>query len=230
MTTGFVPPSGPTVLPGGQVVQPSAGVLPSRAVQGATVEREDGQSGPQSAIEVPDAVIRVRNTAPVPFRQRFLREWYTIQPGNEAILPWDVFVAFFGDPALKNHGPNRKDREEAYKRIRFKYGSLEDNELWEQNRPRVECYRMNGEKIVPLCDDPEGTNVHQSAMTVAGMDALQSQIAYLQQQVAAMNAAGQVTAPDHQIGPPIQPAPPVDPDQEAVEDAPKGRRPSTRRA
>jgi len=190
-------------------------------VQGATVEREDGQSGPQTAIEVPDAVIRVRNTAPVPFRQRFLREWYTIQPGTDAILPWDVFVAFFGDPSLQNHGPNRKDREESYKRLRFKYGSLEDNELWEQNRPRVECYRMNGERIVPLVDDPEGTNVHQSAMTVAGMDALQSQIAYLQEQVAAMNVAGQITTPDHRIGPPIQPAAQVDPDQEAVPDEPK---------
>jgi hypothetical protein len=231
VTNVFTPPTGPTVLPGGQVVQhESRNVLPQAGVSGAVIERDAGSVGQGQVVELEDAVIRVRNVGSGPFRARYLTNWVTIAPGTEAVLPWEMFVHFFGDPRLANHGPNRRDREDAYKRIRFKYGSLDNDELWAENRPRVECWRMNGDPIVPLCDDPEGANVHEATMTIAGQAALESQIAYLQQQVATLQMqanAPQVT-PDHRIGPAPAPHPAVSPDDEASEDTPRNRAPRKR--
>jgi hypothetical protein len=162
-------------------------------------------------------------------RQRYLRHWWTIPPGGEVVMPWDVFVCFFGDPKARNLSPQRMDRRDAYNRIRFKYGALDDNELWEQNRPRVECYRINGEQITPLCDDPDGVDVHEATMSVSGMEAMQAQIASLQQQLAAMQTiqAGPITgSPGHQAVP-VPERDDIDPESEALEDRPRritGRR------
>lgn len=239
MTSVFTPPDGPTMLPGGQPVVSTGGprsMLPARPLSssGATVELEDGlmPAGPADVapVEVADMVIRVLNVGSEPIRQRYLRHWWTIPPGGEVVMPWDVFVCFFGDPRAKNLSPQRMDRRDAYNRIRFKYGALDNDDLWDQNRPRVECFRINGEQITPLCDDPDGVDVTDATMSVAGYEAMQQQIAHLQQQLAAMQSiatAGPVAAaPSHQPGPPRE-RDEIDPESEALEDRPRritGRR------
>lgn len=112
-------------------------------------------------------MVRARNVGDKPFVGDFASVRYVLQPGKDVFVPFDAAALWFGHPDVFDVGPRQMARTEMYKRLRLKYGAYDDtdadgnrtssDEKWEQNRPRVEVYTLDGQRLNTVIDDPSGT-------------------------------------------------------------------------
>jgi len=231
--TQLIPTDAPTVLPDGRTVpsttnaKPQPGTTPiPRTGKGSGVYGGLG-SMPTPPGPVRDYVVRLHNDSPKPFRMRYLTVEYLIQPDDDLVVPWEVMVSFLGSPDTQNYGPRRMDRKNVYEKLRVKYGAYWDDDLWEQNKPHLSAYRVTGEKLITVVDDPDGLATTPSVVSQQQAMAANAQLEMLQQQVIALsglveqltgqasNPPGTVQSDAQSFTPPT--SPPTGPPQDAPE-------------
>ncbi len=171
----------PTRLPGGASVQPEIGTPASYGLApGVTA-----QITPDTNREY---VVRLVNEGSTDFSQRHLTNIYTIPAGAEMIVPWEVMVAFCGNPYLVNTARN-PEREQVFFRLRVRYGLYDNIADWQALRPQLACYSVvSGDRLNTVMEDPTGVGVHQATRTIADESVLASQIAAMTRQIEALQA------------------------------------------
>lgn len=123
-------------------------------------------------------IVRIKNPTRSTFTAKYDGEAYTVPAGSESIVPIGAMITWAGDPSLRNHNARQKFRSEEVTRLHTKYGAYENEKLWERNKPKVEFYTMDGERIWTVVDDPDGekassnltdeqTNITQTAKIAA---------------------------------------------------------------
>lgn len=189
--TSLIPPNAPTILPGGQQVvggqtsKPQTGTTPiPKTARGSGVYGGPGSAPPQPG-PIRDYVVILRNESSDNFRMRYLTVEYVIAAYDELVVPWEVMVSFMGSPEVQNLGPRRMDRRNVYEKLRVKYGAYYDDELWEQNKPKLSAWRVTGDRLTTVIDDPDGLAITPSQVSQQEAAATATQIAILQQQLEA---------------------------------------------
>jgi hypothetical protein len=94
---------------------------------------------------------------------------YVIPVGGERIIPFNEAASWFGDPRLQNQGRDQL-RTLVHSQIQGLWGYTEGMtylrdrwdptagfKTWEDFKPSVECFDMDGEPILFVIHDPEGT-------------------------------------------------------------------------
>lgn len=210
----------------------------------------------------PGSVVRIRNTSDRTWKDGYNGLTYQALPGGEAIAPFEAACLWFGHPDAIDLGPGKTYRTDEYLRMRTRYGVLDvlvedpnsghnvhtmepccpftQEDQWKHNIPPVEVFDIDGNRIIMVIDDPEGSAVTPSSTSVAQQEILQTQLAAMQNQMAQLQAqldaqtrgeaaeANSGPIPDDQA-PAMIPGPgstgPIrsdipDPDAEVTEDSP----------
>jgi hypothetical protein len=127
---------------------------------------------------------------------------YTIPAGNDRIIPFTEAASWFGDPRLRNEGRDQM-RTMAWRQIQNLWGFTEGMtylkdrwdvtqgfKTWDDFKPKVEMYDMDGERVYFIIDDPDGEqsfagpNLIDPAYT--DTEALQRQMKVMEKQMADM--------------------------------------------
>lgn len=118
------------------------------------------------AFESP-SVIRIRNNGEKPYKDQYASTTYVVPPGGENVIPWEAALLWLGDPRLlddERHGFFA--RAEELQRVLIRMGShgldgrnLSEAERAIEDRPSLEVYDIDNNRIPMLLDDPDGENV-----------------------------------------------------------------------
>lgn len=128
-----------------------------------------------------DSVVRVVNKGDDDFEGQYDRNRYPISAGSESIIPWDAACLWLGDPRLRDAGTDRARLEE-YRRLTSKFGVYDEHDRFDDARPKLEIYRLNGTRVKMLAEEPFGTPVDVFGDTEGEVD-LQTQVSQLQAMV-----------------------------------------------
>lgn len=102
--------------------------------------------------------VRLVNKGDDDFVAQYDRDTYTIPARSEGIVPWEAACLWFGDPRATDTGV-QKNRLEEYRRLTVKFGVYDDHGLFDERRPKIEVWRLNGQQVTMLADDPFGPPV-----------------------------------------------------------------------
>jgi len=102
--------------------------------------------------------VRLVNAGTEPFTASYNKETVTIPPGSEAHVTWAAATLWFGDPRLWD-GTIQKDRSEEYRRLTIRYGSYDEHDTFQDSRPKIETYLLDGTRVHMLMEDPDGPAV-----------------------------------------------------------------------
>ncbi len=176
----------------------------------------------------PGDIINIVNPTDEDFVGRYLTNRIVIKAKTNSFLPWEYMVYWMGNPDARDIDHRRRFREDEVKRIRTLYGAYFDEELWEQNKPRIEAYDGEGNRIITPVEDPKGDMVNASPITApASQEALVHQqlaaqtniIDQLRKQVDALSRANQASQHDvNTDSNPLIPTPPSNVDAEGYMD------------
>lgn len=153
--------------------------------------------------------VRLVNPGPGAFKSRFEGRWYEIREGGDMICDERMMWQWMGRPFARDKndgGPEDRFRTEEFLRLKALYGldyaEHEDRsggkiiksaeERWEEGKPRIEAYRLDGERIVTVLDDPDGDTMtavdnvakHEATNADARIDELRAEIQQLQKLMA----------------------------------------------
>lgn len=156
-----------------------------------------------------DQMVRCKNVGDKPFKDGYANVTYVLPPGKDVFVPYDAAVLWFGNPDVFDVSARQRGRTDFYHRLRLRYGAFDDHriladgsevrftadELWEENKPQVEVYTLEGERLHTIIDDPEGTNVDPAQTNpgeaqgiLARMGQLEAELGLLRQAQAAQTA------------------------------------------
>lgn len=108
----------------------------------------------------------VTNVGDRPYTDGYAGTTYLFNPGATQVVPKEAADLWFGDPTVRNE-KHRRRREQEYDRLRIRYGGFDDNDIFEENRPRVKVTSIDGEtEFTTVLDDPQGDTVHDAIQTV----------------------------------------------------------------
>ena len=169
----------------------------------------------------PGEIVNIVNPTDEDFQHRYLETKVTIKANTNTFVPWEWMVYWLGNPDVRDIDHRRRYRTEEVKRLRTLYGAYYDDEKWAANRPQIQAFTSDGERITTVVDDPEGTQVptnpsapvdqtsllmNQISQQQAQMKAMQKQLEILQRG----NAATQVdVATDDRPGTPPSNSTPI---------------------
>lgn len=142
-------------------------------------------------------VVRIINNSDRDFDGMYANQKYSIPSGREAIVPSEAMWLWLGHPEAVNLGPNRNYRHEEYERLRVRYGAFDErdrddntitpaDEKWEQNKPLIEAWDLEGNRIVTVVDDPEGKDKTPATSSIAQQDLLVQQMEAMERRMKAM--------------------------------------------
>jgi len=143
---------------------------------------------------VSDSVVRVVNKGDTDFEGQYDRNRYPVAAGSESIVPWDAACLWLGDPRLRDVG-NQKERLEEYRRLTSKFGVYDEHDRFDGARPQLEVYRLNGQRVKMLAEDPFGAPVDVFGDTDGEVD-LQTQVSQLQAMVNELRERSDDPLPD----------------------------------
>lgn len=178
-------------------------------------------------------VVRIVNNGPAPYTDFYNSVKYTI-PGNggQLLVDFDAMALWLGHPAANNFDPRNRVRVQEYQRLRIRYGvearSLElstsgvptdTEELFRQMKPALECFSANGEPIITVADDPDGTFLsppdestqsNDLALVMARLHQMEQETADLRAQLArqqrselALEQADPIPSDESGVAPPV---------------------------
>lgn len=154
-------------------------------------------------------MVRCKNVGDKPFKDGYANVTYVLPPNKDVFVPYDAAVLWFGNPDVFDVSARQRGRTDFYHRLRLRYGAFDDHriladgsevrftadELWEENKPQVEVYTLEGERLHTIIDDPEGTNVDPAQTNpgeaqgiLARMGQLEAELGLLRQAQAAQTA------------------------------------------
>lgn len=128
-------------------------------------------------------IVRVRNMGSTPFKFKFDNEPYVVAPSSESLVPYGAMVLVAGNPDARNLNSRQRNRLLEFTRLRTKYGAYEDDGKWEKNRPAIEFYTMDGDRIWTVLDDPDGERVNPNLADEQSNATLTAQLSSLQAQM-----------------------------------------------
>lgn len=180
----------------------------------------------------------VENPTDVDVRWQYGKQVYMIPAHATMYVPYFAMVLYMGDPRSVDIDASRRYRTEEYARLRGKYGAYQDDELWEQNRPKLTCRTLEGEPITTVVDDPFGKDLTAVSESVTQREFLEQQIAQMaetqrrmqselelqkQQLAARLDADLSPEDLDHQITTSKSVAPEITPQPAAPIDKPRAK-------
>ena len=136
---------------------------------------------------MPDFVKLVNESyTPFDFHQNNVKR--IIAPGEDAIVPWNIAVTLFGNPAIPNIPP-ANERTKMYEKIRARHNfaqGLMTEDDWPALMPRVSVYDIEkNERVIMLIEDPDGEHMSNGPTPVS---AIASDTAALQRQIEVLTA------------------------------------------
>lgn len=136
--------------------------------------------------------VRVLNKGDADFKGQYDRDTYVIPAGSESIVPWDATCLWLGDPRATDNGV-QKNRLEEYRRLTSKFGVYDEQDQFDDARPRLEVYRLNGQRVTMLAEDPFGAPVDVFGSGGGEVD-LATQVSKLQAMVNELREKGDNTS------------------------------------
>lgn len=131
-------------------------------------------------MPAPGDVVNIVNPTDTDFKARYLTNKITIKANSNTYVPFEYMVYWMGNPDARNIDHRRRHREDEVRRLHTLYGAYYDEEAWEQNKPRIEAYTADGQRIITPIEDPTGE--HATPITSP-----QSQEALVHQQLASQS-------------------------------------------
>lgn len=131
--------------------------------------------------------LRLVNTSDREWSDSFASQKYRVPAQSEGLAPIDAVRLWFGDPELRDVGDdNARDRE--YKRLRQRYGAGmgTDDAEWEAQKPRMEVYTLDGERVTTVIDDPTGASLADAPIERDQYEALRGMVANQEKELAEM--------------------------------------------
>lgn len=145
------------------------------------------------------SVVRIINNSDRDFDGMYASQTYPIPSGREAIVPFEALCLWLGHPDAVDLGPGRMYRNDEFDRLRVRYGAFDERDRdenvitpadvkWEQNKPLVEAWDLDGNRIITVVDDPLGKEKTPATSSIAQQDLIASQMESMKNQMAAMQA------------------------------------------
>lgn len=131
-------------------------------------------------------VVRVRNVGDEDFTAQYANVPYTIPAGQETIVPFLAMCLWLGHPDAVDIDSKRKYRLEEFQRLTARYGTYDNLDDWFENKPKLEAYSIDGQRLVTVVDDYEGSHLKVESSTVQEKAVMLSAMASMQEQMAAM--------------------------------------------
>lgn len=125
-------------------------------------------------------VIYAKNVGDTIVRWKYANQPYIIKPGQMAIVPWECMCLWMGNPEAMDLDERRRNRRDELTRLQFKFGCYTDPVLWEELKPKVECYTLSDERITTVVDDPYGESIHPDVTTKAQNQLMAERMAKLE--------------------------------------------------
>lgn len=157
--------------------------------------------------------LEVRNRGAEEITFSWNNRHHTVQPGGKNFVPAPAVINFLGDPRAASNVQTWKisddevmfvpDRHTEIRRLNSKWGNDPNNEeSVTPNRPNVEVYDNDGQRVWMVVDDPTGelampTNVVSQSSQQEQIVKLQRQVEALSKQVGQpVNVRGRITEDD----------------------------------
>lgn len=147
-------------------------------------------------------IVRLKNTGTRPWADKYNNRKYTMEPGEEIVVPFLAMCLWFGHPDAIDH-PTDKQRQfrfDEWRRLQVRYGSYDNVgeepivtksgsiPPWKDQVPSIEVLTMAGEKIITVVDDPEGRHLQPAQQNVSQVELMQSAIERMQEQMREMES------------------------------------------
>lgn len=133
-------------------------------------------------------IVRIKNVGETRWTDRYSNQIFACDPGRDIIVPFGALCLWLGNPDAKNVPNGQQHRRAEFNRLVIRYGGADNPDLWEENKPKIEAYDFDNERIVTVVDDPEGKGIHAASTTVEEQEILQSQVNKLTRELAAMRS------------------------------------------
>lgn len=125
-------------------------------------------------------VVRLRNSGKTVYKDQYASVKYSIQPGQEIVVPWHAAALWLGDPrVLDDESRGLFARADELLRVLTRMGSggldgrnFSEVERAQADHPGLEVSDIDGNRIEMLLDDPEGENVTPIGFVKAEKDDL----------------------------------------------------------
>lgn len=165
-------------------------------------------------------IVRVKNVGTERFSDMSNSQPTMIEPGGETLVSMDAVTLWLGDPDSRDFDARRTFRTDEFERLLTRYGVYQNEHMWEQIRPKLEVYTLEGQRILTVADDPRGTGldivVSDDATTETllrtQLDSMKTQMDAITNALSSDGAAKQLVADmfagDDQVA--VDPAAPVD--------------------
>lgn len=142
----------------------------------------------------PGDVVRIRNVGEVEWKDLYGGTRYRVRPGGEGIIPFEAACLWFGHPDAVDIDPRNRYRSEEYARLRVRYGVYEVDALWDENKPKIEVFDLDGVRVITVIDDPLGETINPDTNDAAQTQLLQVKMTEMAKQMVAMQAQIDATA------------------------------------
>lgn len=160
-------------------------------------------------MPVPEIVV-LRNPSDTDYVDSHADRTYRVPAQNQITVTSGPLHEWLGDPDMRLVG-NEEFLKNEVRRLRARYGAYENDEVWDRQKPPLEAWTVDGERIYTLVDNPHGNEIAEIEYG-SDTDATASRIAILEQELASMRAAMASSstlassAPEPQV--PVPPATP----------------------
>jgi hypothetical protein len=145
----------------------------------------------------PPQFVKIENVGTEVWNDKQPGHPYTIAPGVELVVPWNVMCMWLGDPHARDSGRN-PERGEEVTRLHLRYGVTSDMEgdnrpSWSDAMPKLVVKDLTGVQIATVADDPTGELTPAAAPLLTPEDTA-SRIAFFEAELLALKA-GQPATP-----------------------------------
>lgn len=102
-------------------------------------------------------LVKLVNTSDTDFSDRFNGTVFRVKAHDAELVPDGAMKTWLGDPDCRNL-PRNRARADELMRIKARVGAYGDRESqWDELKPPLEAFDMEGNRIWTVTDDPEGT-------------------------------------------------------------------------
>lgn len=147
-------------------------------------------------------IVRLKNVGTTPWKDKFNNRAYSMEPGEEIVVPFLAMCLWLGHPDAIDHPSDREKnfRFQEWRRLQVRYGSYDNVgeepivtkagtiPPWKDQVPKIEVLSMAGEPMVTVVDDPEGRHLKPAQQNISQVELMQSALERMQSQMEEMEA------------------------------------------
>lgn len=115
---------------------------------------------------------------------------YSIPPGGEVMVPWDIMCVWLGDPNARDSA-KEPERANEISRLHIRYGvnsavAGDDRPGWADAMPKLEAFDVDGTPLATVAAHPEGATAPAATPILSPAEA-STRIAWLQEELAKLS-------------------------------------------